>query len=110
LSRDEEFINKLNRGSNNNGEVTVIILDRREDPVSPLLNQWTYQAMINELLGIHNNRVDLKHLTHLPEEMREVVLSCDDDAFFKKIMFSNFGDVAESIHTLVQTFLQSKKS
>jgi len=31
-----------------------------DDPVTPLLQQWTYQAMIHELLGIHNNRVDLK--------------------------------------------------
>ena len=66
--------------------------------------------MIHELLGIHRNRVDLKHVPSLSEEMKEVVLSCDDDDFFKKIMFSNFGDVADAIHSLVQGFLQKKKS
>ena len=91
-------------------ETTVLILDRREDPVTPLLNQWTYQAMIHELLGLTNNRVDLKHLAHLSDEMKEVVLSSDEDEFFKKIMFSNFGDVADAIHELVQQFLQNKKS
>jgi vacuolar protein sorting-associated protein 45 len=91
---------KMSRGSDA-GETTVLILDRREDPVTPLLNQWTYQAMIHELLGIRNNRVDLKHLPHLTDEMKEVVLSCDDDEFFKQIMFSNFGDVADSIRALV---------
>jgi vacuolar protein sorting-associated protein 45 len=35
----------------------LLILDRRNDPVTPLLNQWTYQAMIHELLGIKNNLV-----------------------------------------------------
>jgi hypothetical protein len=42
--------------------------------------------------------------------MKEVVLSCDEDEFFRQIMFSNFGDVADSIHNLVQSFLQKKKS
>lgn len=57
--------------------------------------------MIHELLGLHCNRVDLKHLSHLSEEMREVVLSSDEDEFFREIMFNNFGDVANAIHNLV---------
>ena len=35
----------------------LLIYDRRDDPVSPLLTQWTYQAMIHELLGIEHNCV-----------------------------------------------------
>jgi vacuolar protein sorting-associated protein 45 len=85
-----------------------LIYDRREDPVTPLLNQWTYQAMIHEILEIKNNRVDLKHIENLEEDMKEVVLSCDDDKFFKSIMYKNFGEVAEDIHNLVQSFLKSK--
>jgi hypothetical protein len=37
----------------------VLILDRRDDPVTPLLTQWTYQAMIHELIGIKDNTVKL---------------------------------------------------
>ncbi len=32
---------------------------RRDDPVTPLLLQWTFQAMVAELLGMDLNRVDL---------------------------------------------------
>jgi hypothetical protein len=35
------------------------VLDRRNDPVTPLLSQWTYQAMVHELMGINNGRVSL---------------------------------------------------
>jgi vacuolar protein sorting-associated protein 45 len=35
----------------------LLILDRADDPVTPLLNQWTYQAMVHELVGIRNNMV-----------------------------------------------------
>lgn len=89
---------------------TVLILDRREDPVTPLLNQWTYQAMIHEILGINKNRVDLSMVAGLSEEMKEIVLSCHDDEFFRNVMFANFGEVADAIHELVQKFLQNKKS
>ena len=81
ISKEALFVDKMSRAGEA-GETTLLILDRREDPVTPLLNQWTYQAMIHELLGLHSNRVDLKHLSHLSEEMKEVVLSCDDDEFF----------------------------
>lgn len=64
--------------------------------------------MIHEILGIRNNRVDLKHVENLEEDMKEVVISCDDDKFYKKIMFKNFGEVAEDIHNLVQNFLKDK--
>jgi vacuolar protein sorting-associated protein 45 len=98
-------------GKNNPPEsTTVLILDRREDPVTPLLNQWTYQAMIHEILEIKNNRVDLKHIENLEEEMKEVVLSSEDDRFYRKIMYKNFGEVAEDIHNLVQDFLKNKQS
>lgn len=88
----------------------MLILDRKEDPVTPLLNQWTYQAMVHELLEIKNNRVDLKHLENLEPEMREVVLSSDDDKFFRKVMHSNFGDLAQEIEKLVRNFMQTKNS
>ena len=54
--------------------------------------------MIHELLSISKNRVDLSHIASLPQEMKEVVISSDDDEFFRKVMFSNFGEVADSIH------------
>jgi vacuolar protein sorting-associated protein 45 len=46
------------------GEVApvLLIMDRREDPVTPLLLQWTYQAMAHELIGIENNRVSLHNV------------------------------------------------
>lgn len=37
----------------------LLILDRRDDPVTPLLSQWTYQAMVHELIGISDNKVSL---------------------------------------------------
>lgn len=37
----------------------MLMIDRRNDPVTPLLSQWTYQAMVHEMLGITNGRVKI---------------------------------------------------
>ncbi|KAJ3436652.1 vacuolar protein sorting-associated protein [Anaeramoeba flamelloides] len=38
-------------------EPLLLIIDRRSDPLTPLLNQWTYQSMVHEYFGIENNLV-----------------------------------------------------
>ena len=48
----------------------LLILDRRNDPVTPLLSQWTYQAMVHELIGIQNGRVDLSTVPGVRPELK----------------------------------------
>ena len=47
----------------------LLILDRRNDPVTPLLSQWTYQAMVHELLGVLNGRVNLSMVPDIGPEL-----------------------------------------
>jgi vacuolar protein sorting-associated protein 45 len=63
----------------------LLILDRRDDPITPLLSQWTYQAMVHELLTINNNRVDLSNVAGVPKDFREVVLSGSSDDFYNNV-------------------------
>lgn len=48
----------------------LLILDRRNDPVTPLLTQWTYQAMVHELIGIHHGRVDMTNVPEVKSELK----------------------------------------
>lgn len=101
----------------------VLILDRKDDPVTPLLMQWTYQAMIHELIGafsrgarlalvphtarncfplspsagIHENRVDLRGRPKVHESQQEVVLAAYQDEFFEANMFSNYGEIGVAV-------------
>lgn len=52
----------------------LLILDRRNDPVTPLLSQWTYQAMVHELIGIHNGRVNLGLVPNIRPELAVGIL------------------------------------
>ena len=88
----------------------LLILDRRDDPITPLLSQWTYQAMVHELLGIHNGRVDLKNVPDIRKELQEVVLSQDQDPFFKKNMYLNFGDLGGNIKDYVEQYQSKTKT
>ncbi|KAL8924284.1 MAG: hypothetical protein Q9172_002757 [Xanthocarpia lactea] len=85
----------------------LLLLDRRDDPITPLLTQWTYQAMVHEILGIFNGRVDLSDVPDVRPELKEVVLSQDQDPFFKKNMYLNFGDLGGNIKDYVAQY-QSK--
>ena len=77
----------------------LLLCDRRDDPVTPLLTQWTYQAMVHEVLGIKDNTVDLRQIQPpVDKSTQEVVLSVKDDKFYKDNMFQNFGDLV-STHT-----------
>lgn len=82
----------------------LLIVDRREDAVTPLLNQWTYQAMVHELMGISNSRVDMSGAPGVKEELKEVVLSVDSDPFYAQNMFLNFGDLGANVKALVDQF------
>jgi vacuolar protein sorting-associated protein 45 len=48
----------------------LLILDRRNDPVTPLLSQWTYQAMVHGMIGIQNGRVDLSNVPDIKKELK----------------------------------------
>ncbi|KXN88258.1 Vacuolar protein sorting-associated protein 45 [Leucoagaricus sp. SymC.cos] len=72
----------------------LLILDRRNDPVTPLLSQWTYQAMVHELLGIQNGRVDLRMVPDIEPELSTHYLS-------------TFGDLGTALKDYVQNY-QSK--
>jgi len=88
----------------------LLILDRRDDPITPLLTQWTYQAMVHELLGIQNGRVDLSNVPDVRPELKEVVLSQDQDPFFKKNMYLNFGDLGGNIKDYVEQYQSKTKN
>lgn len=88
----------------------LLILDRRDDPVTPLLNQWTYQAMVHELLTINNNRVDLSDVEGAPKDMKQVVLSTEQDDFFEKNIYSNFGEIGQTIKVLMDELQLKAKS
>jgi vacuolar protein sorting-associated protein 45 len=92
------------RKSGRGGGLLLLVLDRRDDPVTPLLSQWTYQAMVHELLGLNNHRVILRGAPNVAKDLEEVVLSATQDDFFRKNRHKNFGELGEEIQRLLQDY------
>jgi len=88
----------------------VLVLDRREDPVTPLLTQWTYQAMVHHCIGITNNRVSLKGAPGVSKDLQDVVLSSSQDEFYAANIYSNFGEIGQTIKVLMEDFQNKAKS
>jgi vacuolar protein sorting-associated protein 45 len=83
-------------GKEQNG--LLIIFDRKEDPITPLLNQWTYQAMIHELIGIKNNILEIKHENNTDK----LVLSDYDDKFFSQNLNNDYDEVCTKVKEAVE--------
>jgi len=87
----------------------LLIVDRRDDPVTPLLTQWTYQAMVHELIGIKDGKVDLSDVPDIRPELKEITLQQDQDPFFKKNMYLNFGDLGQNAKEYVEQYASKRQ-
>ncbi|KEP66853.1 UNVERIFIED_CONTAM: Sec1 family protein [Hammondia hammondi] len=98
-------------GSSSGGSrLVLLIVDRREDPVTPLLNQWTYRAMLHELIGIRNNRVDMRRIPGTTEDLLDIVMSPMQDKFYRENLDSNFGDLGLNVQKYVREYQSKAKS
>eukprot|EP00105_Crassostrea_gigas_P035241 XP_019919389.1 PREDICTED: vacuolar protein sorting-associated protein 45 [Crassostrea gigas] len=72
--------------------------------------QWTYQAMVHELLGINNNRINLSDVPGISKDLKEVVLSAEHDEFYANNMYNNFGEIGTNIKDLMEDFQKKSQS
>ncbi|GMT05012.1 hypothetical protein PENTCL1PPCAC_27186, partial [Pristionchus entomophagus] len=79
-------------------DTLLLVIDRFEDPVTPLLNQWTYEAMVHELLTFKQNCVTV--------EGNKYVLNERDDDFYAKNICSNFGEIGANCKALITEYQQ----
>ncbi|CEP24137.1 unnamed protein product [Cyberlindnera jadinii] len=88
----------------------LLILDRKNDPITPLLTPWTFQSMVHELIGIENNTVDLANVPGISEDLKKIVLSSRQDKFYQESMYLNFGDLSDKIKDYVSQYKSKTKS
>lgn len=93
-------------------DTLLLILDRRTDPLTPLLTPWTYQAMLHEFIGIHHNMVELPSnvtstspsdtlLASSEPKSNEMPVSAKDDSLFEENMYEQWGEVCINLKNAV---------
>jgi vacuolar protein sorting-associated protein 45 len=101
---EKSLFDSVDRGKKGEATPQLLLLDRRNDPVTPLLNQWTYQAMLHELLTLVNNRIDMSKVPGIRKEHEEIVMSTTQDQFFEENVVANFGDLGMNIKVLTEQY------
>lgn len=108
IAEEPDLFNELS--ATPGGRPALLILDRRDDPVTPLLNQWTYQAMAHELLTLEYNRIDMSKCPDIRPDIKDVVMSTAHDDFFRDNVCSNYGDLVENIKKYVEEYQSTTKN
>ncbi|KAL6930627.1 hypothetical protein ACO0R3_003747 [Hanseniaspora guilliermondii] len=112
-----------------NKDTCLLIVDRFSfDPVTPLLQPWTYQSMIKEYLGLDRYIVDMsrrdvdilkddeENKTKDPaiyKQQQQLMLNPKEDSFFAKTMYKNYGDLNDAFQSYLADYkfkMKSKKT
>jgi vacuolar protein sorting-associated protein 45 len=101
ISKDNTF-----QFASNKDSYLLLLVDRREDAITPLLTKWTYQSIIHELFDFSNNICDL----NIKTEKKSYTLSELDDNFYALHKYSDYGVLCDSIKMCVKEFSKEKES
>jgi len=66
--------------------------------------------MVHQLLGINNNRVSLAGAPGVGRDLQEILLSPDQDEFYQANIYSNFGEIGQTIKVLMEEFQNKAKN
>lgn len=97
-----EMINKSNE----------FLTTNKNNNITPLLNGWTYQTMIHEIINIYNNRIkiiddsqdQIDENNISKNNIKEFVLSSDTDEFYKENMFKIYAELSDSFKILIEKY------
>ncbi|KAG5488440.1 hypothetical protein JIQ42_00046 [Leishmania sp. Namibia] len=90
-------------------ESVLVIVDRKDDPITPLLMPWTYEAMIHELIGFQRgNEVVIDDPDAKPED-RVHIVTPQTDTFFGQHRYDDWGQVCVAVSEMVKAYKEMNK-
>lgn len=82
---------------------TLLIVDRSLDPVAPLMHEYSYQAMINDLLPCEGEMVNLKQQPSNGEESGPLVLS-NEEELWDSLRHQHISEVTKAVISQLDDF------
>lgn len=81
---------------------TLLLLDRSIDVLSPLMHEFTYQAMVNDLLPIDDDKISYK-----AESVTKDVLLNDNDELWVEFRSRHIADVIQTLSSRIREIMNS---
>mmetsp|Transcript_21049 Transcript_21049/g.32116 ORF Transcript_21049/g.32116 Transcript_21049/m.32116 type:complete len:607 (+) Transcript_21049:127-1947(+) len=81
---------------------TLLLLDRGEDALSPFMHEFTYQAMVNDLLPINDERLSCS----TGNGKKDVLLN-ENDQLWVELKGKHIADVVQILSDRIRDFVQS---
>ncbi|GAB4861893.1 Protein transport Sec1a [Ancistrocladus abbreviatus] len=89
----------------------LLILDRSVDQISPVIHEWTYDAMCHDLLEMDGNKyvLEVPSKTGGPPENKEVLLD-DTDPVWLEMRNLHIAEASERLHDKMTNFASKNKA
>jgi len=87
---------------------TLLILDRSSDVLSPFMHEFTYQAMVNDLLPIEDDKISYKpDVAENPDVEEKEVLLNENDQIWVELKTKHIADVIQTLSTRIRDIVNS---
>lgn len=97
--------------SPNEDRAILLILDRTVDPISPLLHEFSYQAMVYDLLNVENDKYTFNFMTNAgAAQKKEVILGEGTDVLWPVLRHMHIADTIEWVIESFNDFLKNNKA
>ena len=94
----------------NSDRATLLLLDRRDDCLSPLMHEFTYEAMVNDLLhmNIEDERITYSSIDPESGEAKPMdALLNDNDEVWVELRGKHIADVIQTLSTKIRDIVNS---
>jgi syntaxin-binding protein 1 len=93
---------------------TLLLLDRKDDCLSPLIHEFTYQALVNDLLPIDNDliTIDMEASTkdNSAKTVKQDVLLNENDSLWVELRSKHIADVGQILSNRIREMINSDTS
>lgn len=74
----------------------LLLMDRRSDPITPMIHGWSFLELLHDNLGIRNNIIDVRD----GAQVKQYVIDERTDQFVEKNIISEYTDITAEIKKL----------
>ncbi|EAL65456.1 Sec1-like family protein [Dictyostelium discoideum AX4] len=93
----------------NDDRSTLLILDRTQDPLAPLIHEFSYQAMVYDLFDIENDKFSFDTVTNAGATLKKDVLLGETDYMWSGLRHQHIADVSTNLTTRLDEFLKTNQ-